>query len=74
MDKESTSKLRLDTRLARRRGWIEDAELESELAKLPDVSSKVAGADGPEETPPASAPAAEPTPSPAHGLPEAGGS
>ncbi len=35
-------KLRLDSRLAGRRGWIENEERERELAALPDVSAKIA--------------------------------
>ena len=33
-------KLRLDRRLIRRRGWGSEAELERELAALPDVAAK----------------------------------
>lgn len=68
MDNESTSKLRLDRRMARRRGWIDKTELARELDSLPDISSKVAGGDDP-ETPAAPEPAAAPSP----GLPEAEG-
>ena len=32
------SKLRLDRRLTRRRGWISQDDLDSELESLPDVS------------------------------------
>ncbi len=42
MDRRSTSKLKLDRRLIRRRGWISKEELERELAALPDVSAKIA--------------------------------
>ncbi len=42
MDRRSTSKLKLDKRLIRRRGWISKEELERELAALPDVSAKIA--------------------------------
>jgi len=53
MDRESTSRLRLDRRLIGRRRWISKDELEAELAALPDVSHKVApseeGSEGDEE-------------------------
>lgn len=42
MDRQSTSRLRLDRRLIGRRRWISKEELEAELASLPDVSHKVA--------------------------------
>ena len=35
-------KLRLDSRLAGRRGWIDEKERQQELAALPDVSTKIA--------------------------------
>jgi len=35
-------KLRLDSRLAGRRGWIDKKELEQALTALPDVSAKIA--------------------------------
>jgi hypothetical protein len=35
-------KLRLDSRLSGRRGWIDKKDLEKELAALPDVSAKIA--------------------------------
>lgn len=35
-------KLRLDSRLAGRRGWIDEKERQQELAALPDVSAKIA--------------------------------
>jgi len=41
MDPEAMKKLRLDLRLQTRRGWIDPAELEQELAALPDVSDKI---------------------------------
>jgi hypothetical protein len=41
MDQESMKKLRLDRRLAHRRGWIASEQLERELAALPDVSDKI---------------------------------
>lgn len=40
MHSDATSKLRLDVRLAGRRGWISPEDLASELAKLPDVTDK----------------------------------
>ena len=40
MNREAISKLRLDRRLLRRRGWMSDAELQRELSALPDVGAK----------------------------------
>ena len=40
MNRDSVTRLRLDRRLLFRRGWLEPAERERELAALPDVSSK----------------------------------
>ena len=37
-----TKNLRLDRRLALRRGWITPEQLESTLQELPDLSDKVA--------------------------------
>jgi hypothetical protein len=34
--------MKLDRRLASRRGWIEEAELGRALAELPDVAAKAA--------------------------------
>jgi hypothetical protein len=42
MDRETVSKLRLDRRLSRRRGWISPDDLERELEALPDLSHKIA--------------------------------
>lgn len=42
MDRDTMNKLRLDRRLARRRNWIPEQELERELEALPDVSDKIA--------------------------------
>ncbi len=42
MDRDHIAKLRLDRRLASRRGWTAPNEIEEELAKLPDVSHKIA--------------------------------
>ena len=41
MNNQSIEKLRVDTRLRRRRGWISDADLQRELDGLPDVSHKI---------------------------------
>ena len=46
MDRESTQRLKLDRRLIRRRGWLSEEELQSELASLPDVSHKIAPVGG----------------------------
>ena len=40
MNREAIAKLRLDSRLTRRRGWIGESELARELSGLPDVSHK----------------------------------
>ncbi len=42
MKKQSLEKLRLDRRLAGRRGWISKADLDKEAEALPDASEKVA--------------------------------
>ena len=42
MDSKSMDQLRLDRRLAGRRGWISEDELAEEAAKLPDSAEKVA--------------------------------
>jgi len=39
---EALRELRLDSRLADRRGWIDRKELARALAELPDVSAKAA--------------------------------
>jgi hypothetical protein len=45
------AKLRLDRRLTRRSTWISPEELERELAKLPDVSDKIAETDEDDDAP-----------------------
>ena len=40
MNRDALQKLRLDRRLLERRGWMSEAELERELASLPDVGAK----------------------------------
>ncbi|HVP29441.1 MAG TPA: hypothetical protein VMW35_09805 [Myxococcota bacterium] len=45
MAQEHFGHLKLDRRLARRRNWITSKELETELAKLPDVSDKAVTPD-----------------------------
>ena len=40
MHDDTTRQLRLDRRLAGRRGWIEEKELQQELERLPDVAAK----------------------------------
>ena len=42
MKKQSLDKLRLDRRLAGRRGWISKADLAEEAKGLPDASEKIA--------------------------------
>ena len=51
MDRETMSKLRLDKRLTRRRGWISRDDLDRELEALPDVSSKIAPIEEPDGEP-----------------------
>ena len=51
MDRETMSKLRLDKRLIRRRGWISRDDLDRELEALPDVSSKIAQIEEPDGEP-----------------------
>jgi hypothetical protein len=51
MDREMISKLRLDKRLSRRRGWISPDDLDRELEALPDVSTKIADEDSEQATP-----------------------
>ena len=41
MDRQSLQKLRLDRRLAERRGWISREDLDRELKALPDVADKL---------------------------------
>jgi hypothetical protein len=40
VNRDALQKLRLDRRLLQRRGWMSDAELDRELASLPDVAGK----------------------------------
>jgi hypothetical protein len=48
---EALRKLRVDRRLADRRGWIPKKELDRELAALPDVADKIAPPEEPAEAP-----------------------
>ncbi|MEZ4352057.1 MAG: hypothetical protein R3F16_00135 [Myxococcota bacterium] len=41
MDRESIERLRFDRRLQRRRGWLEEGQLEAHLESLPDSSGKM---------------------------------
>ncbi len=66
MDQKTMSKLRFDTRLQRRRGWVSDEALEQEIAKLPDVSGKIAE-DEPSEAESAASPESASAAPPAHG-------
>ena len=67
--RDGKTHLRLDRRLAQRRGWISPAELEKELTALPDVAEKgelvdlPGGTSGEAEAAPAGF-AAETTPEP----------
>lgn len=56
MDQDTLSKLRLDRRLALRRGWIDSEDLARELDSLPDVSDKIASADDAADDTPSSEP------------------
>jgi hypothetical protein len=40
VNRDALQKLRLDRRLLQRRGWMSEAEMERELAALPDVAAK----------------------------------
>ena len=63
---DSMRNLKLDKRLARRRGWVEENELETALEGLPDVSEKVElvrvdePAEASAEAPPPGSPAPPP--------------
>lgn len=45
MNQKAIAALRLDKRLARRDGWIGEADLKRELDSLPDVSQKATTLD-----------------------------
>ena len=45
MNRRSLEKLRLDRRLTGRHGWISNADLTTEIEKMPDASEKVAEAE-----------------------------
>lgn len=49
MDRESMASLRLDKRLAGRRGWIAPEELVAELENLADATDKILGDDDGDE-------------------------
>ena len=51
MDRDTTSKLRLDRRLTSRRDWISPEDLERELEALPDVATKIAPTADPDDEP-----------------------
>jgi hypothetical protein len=42
MNRQSLEKMKLDKRLAGRRGWVSNNDLALEAEKLPDASAKVA--------------------------------
>jgi len=42
MEKKSIDRLHFDRRLAGRRGWVGEKELQQKLDSLPDVSDKIA--------------------------------
>ena len=73
MDNDSTDRLKFDRRLAARRGWIAPAELEGELATLPDAVDKIhVPSDEPTATgSETSEGAAPPAPAPEDGTPGA---
>jgi len=58
MKLESERKLKYDSRLRSRRGWISDEELQAELDQLPDAADNVYVPEDEGETP--RAPAGEP--------------
>ncbi len=72
MDRESVERLRFDRRLARRRDWVQDNDLDQYVESLPDLTDKMttaaeleAEAEAQAEAapaPPATPPAAAPTP------------
>lgn len=54
---DAISKLKLDRRLARRRGWVEADELDRAIDDLPDLSEKATTADNAEAVAGGEAPA-----------------
>jgi hypothetical protein len=75
MDRESVERLRFDTRLARRRDWVEDTAVEQYLDALPDVAPKMTTVGELEAEGGAAKAGATPEPSPAGlgGAPAPGG-
>jgi hypothetical protein len=67
MDRESVERLKFDRRLQRRRGWVDEEELESHVESLPDVSAKMTTVAELEAEEEASAQTAPATPEPAPG-------
>jgi hypothetical protein len=51
MLKDAIQNLRLDRRLAHRRGWVDPEERERALAALPDVAAKGTRGEGEDEEP-----------------------
>ena len=51
MDRESIEKLKFDSRLARRRGWVDAKAVAANLESLPDVVDKIAPPEELDETP-----------------------
>jgi hypothetical protein len=45
MNRRSLEKLRLDRRLTGRHGWISQADITTEIEKMPDAGEKVAAAE-----------------------------
>ena len=69
MDQESMASLRLDKRLALRRGWISPEELAQELEALPDSADKILVAED-DDAADTEESAPEPESAPAPGLPD----
>jgi len=67
MERGSLDKLKFDTRLTTRKGWIDDADRDAFADSLPDASDKIAA---PEEPPAAEASPATPVQAPAPAAPE----
>jgi len=66
MNRRSLEKLRLDRRLTGRHGWITNADLTTEIEKMPDASEKIAAKEAepdPGETDAVPPEAAPPIPS-----------
>ena len=70
MDRNDVTKLKFDSRLIGRRGWLSPGELEAELDALPDASAKIADESEPAEPDEAPAPDAPAPPAVSPATPE----